>query len=244
MADGAAIAIRGLGVRQGEREILRGVTFEAPPGGVLAVLGPNGAGKTTLLRVLATLLPPTRGEVRILGLDARRDAVALRAGLGYVAHHTFLYPQLTGWENLWFWARAFGVPRAEERIRELLVEVGLELFAHEPVRRYSRGMQQRLALARALIHDPSLLLLDEPYTGLDHQGSALLDRVVDAWRKRGRSVVVTSHDLGRALAVSDRVLVLRRGEVVLFAASEDVEVSDIEWAGEPAAPVRTGGATA
>ncbi|MEW6547075.1 MAG: heme ABC exporter ATP-binding protein CcmA [Bacillota bacterium] len=230
---GAAVVVRDLVQRLGGHEVLRGVSFELRAGEVLAVLGPNGAGKSTLLRVLGTLLRPTRGEVLVRGRDVRRSGPDLRRSIGFLGHHTFLYPQLTGWENLWFCARAFGVSDPETRVKEMLGAVGLDLFAHEPVRHYSRGMQQRLALARALLHDPLLLLLDEPYTGLDPEAAGLLDEVIGRWREQSRSVVMTTHDLGRALSGSDRVLVLQRGRVVLLAPSRSVGASRLEEACRP-----------
>lgn len=236
---GMAVVARNLVLRLGSSDILRGVDVDLEAGQTLAVLGPNGAGKTTFLRVLATLLPATSGEVIILGHDPRRQAPSLRRQVGYVAHQTFLYPQLTGWENLWFWSRAYGVSNPAARIDTMLDLVGLDFFAHDPVRHYSRGMQQRLALARALLHEPSLLLLDEPYTGLDRQASELLDRVILDSRQRGRTVIITSHDLSRALAVSDRVVVLQRGKVMLQAAAQDVELGWLEAA--CGAPARRGG---
>jgi heme exporter protein A len=223
-----AVVVRDLVQRLGGSQVLRGVSFEVPGGQVLAVMGPNGAGKTTLLRVLGTLLPPSGGQVLVGGRDVRRCGPDLRTQIGFLGHHTFLYPQLTGWENLWFWARAFGVARVGARVEEMLATVGLELFAHEPVRHYSRGMQQRLALARALLHEPPLLLLDEPYTGLDPEAAALLDEVIRQWAQRGRTVIMTSHDPGRVLAASDRVLVLQRGRVALLGLSRDLDARSLE----------------
>lgn len=223
-----ALVVRELVQRLGRTEVLRGVSFQVDAGEVLAIMGPNGAGKTTLLRVLGTLLPPTRGQVLVCGCDVRASGPGLRRSIGFLGHHTFLYPQLTGWENLWFWARAFAVPGPEARVREMLEAVGLALFAHEPVRHYSRGMQQRLALARALLHDPVLLLLDEPYTGLDPEAAALLDGFIRQWRGRGRTVVMTSHDPGRSLAASDRVLVLRRGRVAWLGPSAAMDAARLE----------------
>lgn len=223
-----ALVVREVVQRLGRTEVLRGVSFQVDAGEVLAIMGPNGAGKTTLLRVLGTLLPPTRGQVLVCGHDVRGGGPGLRRSIGFLGHHTFLYPQLTGWENLWFWARAFGVPRPEARVREMLEAVGLPLFAHEPVRHYSRGMQQRLALARVLLHDPVLLLLDEPYTGLDPEAAALLDGFIRQWRGRGRTVVMTSHDPGRSLAASDRVLVLRRGRVAWLGPSAGTDAARLE----------------
>lgn len=228
-----AVRVRDLAQRLGGVEVLRGISFDLLAGESLAVLGPNGAGKTTLLRVLATLLLPTRGEVLIDGQDVRRAGPGLRRRLGFLGHQSFLYPQLTGWENLWFWARVFGVSPPGPRVEEMLRLVGLEMFAHEPVRYYSRGRQQRLALARVLLHDPPLLLLDEPYTGLDRQAAFLLDGVIRAWRERGGAVVMTSHDWERALAGSDRVLALQRGRVALLAPSRRVDTNRLEEACRP-----------
>jgi len=246
MTEGDAIAVQDLTVSLGGRDVLRGVSLGLGTGKVLAILGPNGAGKTTLLRVLATLLRPARGEVRLFGHDVRRDAVTARREVGYLGHQTFLYPQLSGWENLTFWARAYDIAARDRRVEEMLAVVGLEAYAHEPVRNYSRGMQQRLTLARALIHDPRLLLLDEPHTGLDRQAATLLDRVVRDWGRQGRAVVLTSHDASRALAISDQVLVLERGKVTLFVPSGEVGPEHLEAAtagATVAPPVEAAGGT-
>ncbi len=225
-----AIRVAGVEVAFGETPVLRGVCFNLAPGRVLGILGPNGAGKTTLLKVLATLVRPTAGEAYVLGYDVRRSAAVLRRRVGYLGHQLFLYPELSGWENLWFWSRAYGVRDPRRRIPELLDLVGLEPFAHDPVRHYSRGMQQRLTLARALVHDPLVLLLDEPVTGLDVQAAALLDRVVRQWADRGRTVVLTSHDPARALAECDDLLVLRRGRAVLDAPARDLTLRRLDEA--------------
>ncbi len=231
MTDTPAIKVKGLGVTLGGREVLKGLDFSLEPGRVLAVLGPNGAGKTTLLRTLATLLSPSRGEVALFGLDTRRAPVAARRELGYLGHQTFLYPQLDGWENLMFWARAYDLPGPARRVEEMLALVGLETDAREPVRHYSRGMQQRLSLARALIHDPRLLLLDEPHTGLDRKAGALLDGVVRDWGRQGRAVVLSSHDAPHALSMSQHVLYLERGRAARFAAAADVDPEALGLAG-------------
>ncbi|RJQ04629.1 MAG: heme ABC exporter ATP-binding protein CcmA [Bacillota bacterium] len=233
MSEDTGVLARDLALRLGDNQVLRGVSFGIEPGTVLAVLGPNGAGKTSLLKVLATLLAPTGGEVRVLGRNLRDAGAALRRLIGYVAHQTFLYPQLTGWENLYFWARAYGVRKAGDRAEELLAFVGLELHAHETVRAYSRGMQQRLALARALAHDPRLLLLDEPYTGLDRRATDLLDVIIRESRPQGRTVIMTSHDPTRAIRASDTVVVLRRGQVALLADSRDVDPALVDDAADP-----------
>src|SRR5436853_4725712 len=166
-ADGAAIALQGLWRRFGERDALADVGFALAPGETLAVLGSNGAGKTTLLRVLATLLRPHRGRLSVLGFDLPRQAHEARAGIGLLAHEPLLYLDLTGRENLEFYARLYKVPSADGRIASLLDAVGMSRRADEPLRSLSRGMIQRLAVCRAVLHAPALLLLDQPWSHLD-----------------------------------------------------------------------------
>lgn len=178
----------------------------------VAVLGPNGAGKSTLLRVLGTLLRPTAGELWVAGLSPRRHRALIRRRLGIVAHQTFLFGALTAMENLLFYARLYDVPKPRERAEQLLVRVGLAERAGTHARALSRGMQQRLALARALLHDPDLLLLDEPDTGLDQDGLALLAALVA--ERSDRTVVLTTHHGERARALCSRAIVLERGRVV------------------------------
>lgn len=226
-----AVSVRDLAVRIGRREILRGVSFDLDAGRALAVLGPNGAGKTTLLKTLATLLRPSGGRVTLFGLDTVVAVTRARRDIGYVGHETFVYPQLSGRENLVFWARAYGLNSPARRAAEMLSFAGLEAFADEPARGYSRGMLQRLTLARALVHDPRLLLLDEPHTGLDRHAAALLDRVVADWRGRGRAVVLTSHDWDRARSISDETLVLERGRVVPPAPGTEARPAEARPAG-------------
>ena len=198
----------------GERRALDGVDLHLEEGERLAVLGPNGAGKTTLLRMLATLLRPERGELAIAGHPLPQGARRARGLIGYVAHDPLVYLDLTALQNLELYADLYGVPSPRERILGMLEQVGLLARAYEPVRAYSRGMAQRLGLARALLHRPAILLLDEPYAGLDALGAGLLDGVL-ADRDSGRSAVSVTHEVERAVALADRVLVLRAGRVVL-----------------------------
>jgi len=185
------------------------LTIEA--GEAVAVLGPNGAGKTTLLRVCGTLLRPSQGRISLFGADVGSGAAHVRRRLGVLSHQSFLYPELTPTENLEFYARMYGV--AAERIGELVEVTGLAGWAHRPVRTLSRGLEQRCALARALLHRPDLLLLDEPFSGLDVEAVRLIEALLAAEKARGVTLVLTTHDLDRALALCDRAVVLSRGAV-------------------------------
>lgn len=213
----------------GAARVLRDVDLRVEAGERVAVFGPNGAGKSTLLRVLATLIRPTAGVVHILGLDPQRELLAVRRRIGVVGHRTYLDDQLTAAENLRYYGRLYDVPALEPRIAELLELVGLRRRADDRVRVFSRGMQQRLALARALLHDPDLLLLDEPDTGLDAQGIELLAQAVD---RPGRTVLLTSHHPERAARIASRALLLVDGRV-----AADGPVVE-ERGGPPAPPDR------
>jgi ABC-type multidrug transport system ATPase subunit len=202
-----AIELRGLTRHFGERPALRGVSVEVPTGATLAVLGHNGAGKSTLLRILATLLRPQAGEVNVLGEPLPQRGFAVRAQLGLLSHDPLLYRDLSGRENLSYHARLFGVPLA--RIDEVLEVVGMERRADDPVRMLSRGMVQRLAVCRAVLHKPRLLLLDEPRANLDPAVSALVEPLIG--RTTGATRVLTSHDPQAALAEADLVLGLKQG---------------------------------
>jgi heme exporter protein A len=205
----AVIELRGLRRDYGERTALAGVTLELAPRETLLVLGPNGAGKTTLLRVVATLLRPSGGDARVLDCSLPDQAWKLRGRVGYLGHEPLLYRDLSGRENLRFNARlhALSPERAAERIDVLLESVGMEQRANERVDGLSAGMRQRLAVARCVLHDPELLLLDEPDSHLDAEGRDLARELIG----RGRTRVLVSHDPERALPESDRVLVLERG---------------------------------
>jgi heme exporter protein A len=191
--------------------VLRDLEFQAAEGEFVAVLGPNGAGKTTFLRILASLARATLGEVRIAGYSLPRQAAAVRRRLGVVSHLPLLYGDLTAEENLRFYGRMYAVEQLERRITVVLEQVGLANRRRDLVRTFSRGMLQRLAIGRAVIHDPQVLLLDEPYTGLDQDASQMLDGVLRQVTGLGRTVVMTSHDLLRADALAGRFDVLSRG---------------------------------
>ncbi len=212
------VEVQGLVKYFGRLPVLRGVSCRVAKGEVLAFFGPNGAGKTTFLKILATLLRPSAGAVCLFG--GRFRGRELRQRLGFLSHESFLYPDLTPWENLSFYSRAFGLPSRTDRIAALLEEVGLSGWEHFPVRVFSHGMERRLALARVLLHDPELLLLDEPYSGLDAQGISLLQSLFQRARASGKTVLLTTHDFALGLEVCSRALILHRGEVVWQAEGE------------------------
>ena len=218
MADTPAIELRSVARYFGERIALRDVSFSVPAGATLAVLGRNGAGKSTLLRVLATLLRQHAGEVQILGEPLPRRGFAVRGRLGLLAHEPLLYRDLSGRENLRYHARLFGV--GGDRVEELLAAVGMERRADDPVRLLSRGMVQRLAVCRAVLHDPEVLLLDEARANLDPGAGELVEPLLG--RPSGRTRVITSHDPSAALAEADSALGLRDGRVAFWAPANDV----------------------
>ena len=208
--DEPALRVAGLRRDYGDRPALDGVGFELPAGASLVVLGPNGAGKTTLLRILATLLRPSGGEATVLGCALPGDAWKLRGRIGYLGHEPLLYRDLSGRENLRFQARLHGIDRraAEARIEGLLLAVGMERRADERVAELSAGMRQRLAICRCVLHDPALLLLDEPDSNLDVEGRELARALIGPGA--GTRVVVT-HDPERHLPEADQVLRLEAG---------------------------------
>jgi heme exporter protein A len=207
------ITVHKLIKRFGMKTVLRGLDFEVQPGEFVALLGPNGAGKTTFLRILASLSRPSLGTVSVAGYRLPDQAAAVRARLGVVSHLPLLYGDLTAEENLRFFGRMYGVANIEARISEVLEMVGLTARRRDLVRTFSRGMQQRLAIGRAVFHDPDVVLFDEPYTGLDQDASAMLDDVLRSVAAKGRTVVMTSHDLMRAEELATRFDILSRGVI-------------------------------
>jgi len=216
------IEVRKLVKRFGPKVVLRGLDFCVQPGEFVALLGPNGAGKTTFLRILASLSRPSIGEVTLMGMRLPRQAGAVRQRLGVVSHQPLLYGDLTAEENLRFFGRMYGVGDLNHRIAEVLELVGLTPRKGDLVRTFSRGMQQRLAIGRAVLHDPDIMLFDEPHTGLDQDACAMLDDVLRDVAARGRIVVMTSHDLARAADLASRFDVISRG--VIAASVERAEI--------------------
>ena len=211
------ISVQKLVKRFGLKTVLRGLDFEVQPGEFVALLGPNGAGKTTFLRILASLSRPSLGAVSVAGYRLPDQAAAVRARLGVVAHLPLLYGDLTAEENLRFFGRMYGISNLESRITEVLEMIDLSSRRRDLVRTFSRGMQQRLAIGRAVLHDPDVMLFDEPYTGLDQDASAMLDDVLRSVAAKGRTVVMTSHDLMRAEDLATRFDILSRGVIIASA---------------------------
>jgi len=222
------VKINRLTKRYERRGVLRSIDLELYDGERVVLLGANGAGKTTLLRILATLSRPTSGSVTIAGHLTHKDAQAVRAQVGVVAHQPYLYDDLTAAENLRFFARMYDVADERSRIDEVLFLVGLIARRDDRVRTFSRGMQQRLAIGRAILHRPALLLFDEPDSGLDREGARVLERILGYHRSGGGTTLMTTHDLRFGLTVGDRVLLLENGKLVLDAPSHTLEENALD----------------
>jgi heme exporter protein A len=221
------IKVQKLIKRFGLKTVLRGLDFQVEQGEFVALLGPNGAGKTTFLRILASLSRPSMGVVNIAGYRLPEQAAAVRRRLGVVSHQPLLYGDLTAEENLMFYGRMYAIASLPERVREVLELVGLSTRRRDLVRTFSRGMQQRLAIGRAVLHDPDVMLFDEPHTGLDQDASAMLDTVLREVAARGRTVVMTSHDLARAADLASRFDVISRGVIGASVRSDEIDSNDL-----------------
>jgi len=221
------ITVRKLVKRFGLKTVLRGMDFSVEPGEFVALLGPNGAGKTTFLRILSSLSRPSIGHVSIAGYSLPNQAASVRRRLGVVSHLPLLYGDLTAEENLRFYARMYNVALAEKRISDVLEMVGLASRRRDLVRTFSRGMQQRLAIGRAVLHDPEVMLFDEPHTGLDQDACLMLDTVLQEVAARGRTVVMTSHDLARVADLASRFDVLSRGVITASVQRSQIEPNDL-----------------
>lgn len=221
------IAVSKLVKRFGLKNILRGLDFNVQAGEFVALLGPNGAGKTTFLRILASLSRPSLGQVNVAGHKLPDQAAAVRRRLGVVSHMPLLYGDLTAEENLQFYGRMYNLQNLESRIDDVLDMVGLLARRRDLVRTFSRGMQQRLAIGRAVLHDPDVMLFDEPYTGLDQDASEMLDAVLKNVAAAGRTVVMTSHDLARAEDLATRFDVLSRGVIAASASRAELDNSNL-----------------
>ena len=206
----------------GNRRAVDNVSIEVPQGAFLSIFGPNGAGKTTLLRVLSTLSRATSGSATLMGVDLKEDPDKARDHIGLISHNSMLYPDLTAEQNLMIYARLYGVVDPEARVLELLEAVELKHRRLDVVRTFSRGMTQRLSIARALMNDPDVVFLDEPYAGLDPHAVEIFDGLIEQLRD-GRTFIMVSHDLQKGFDVCTHALVLARGRVVSYAPKEDID---------------------
>ena len=204
---------------------LRGIELEVRHGESVVIFGPNGAGKTTLVSILATIMNPSSGTVRVDGLSLKDNTEEVRRRIGVVTHQTFLYRNLTAYENLEFYSRMYDVPRRRERIHEVVALVEMTSRLHDRVGTLSRGMQQRLSIARALLHQPSIMLLDEPETGLDQQAISLLWRALKTERAGEHTIIMTTHSLERGIALGDRLLILDKGKFVYQQSAKDLDLA-------------------
>lgn len=209
----ALIEVQGLTKIYDIVPVLRKLDLTITRGEFVALLGPNGSGKSTLLRLLCGLSSPTAGRIKIGGWELPQEAAAVRAQIGMVSHQSLLYENLTARENLSFYSQLYNLTDVELRINTLLKQVGLLKRGDSLVRTFSRGMQQRLSIARALLHDPDVLLLDEPYTGLDVDAAAALDMLLDEAYTNQRTIVMTTHHLDHAVQIASRIVILSRGVI-------------------------------
>ena len=219
-----AVAVEGVWKYYGDFPALRDIRLEAPKGACLALIGRNGAGKTTLLRIIAGFSRPGRGEVRILGTPPREPET--RRHLGFIGHGISIYEELSAFENLTLYGRLYGVENPQKAALEWLQRTGLEKVRNGLVREFSRGMRQRLAVARAFLHDPSVLLLDEPFTALDDRAIAVLQKLLREALAAGKTIVMSTHQLREALELASHVAVLNRGQVAFHGLCEAAMVAD------------------
>ncbi|MDO8568079.1 MAG: ABC transporter ATP-binding protein [Dehalococcoidales bacterium] len=222
-----AIEVQGLTKSFGSYQALRGVDLKIKSGESVVIFGPNGAGKTTLIKILSSVMNPSSGKVLVNGLSLKDNAEEARRHIGVVTHQTYLYGNLTAYENLDFYSRMYDVPSRKERIEELVDMVGMTYRLHERVDTFSRGMQQRISIARCLLHKPSIILLDEPETGLDTQATAML---WDIMRQEKRTIILTIHSLERGLELCERLLILVKGKIAYEGMSQALGLAGLQQA--------------
>jgi heme exporter protein A len=222
-----AISATGLVKTLDDRPVLRGIDLAVAAGEYVVILGVNGAGKTTLLKMLATLSAPSSGELRLFGLALPKNALAARGRLGLIGHQSMLYRDLTARENLELFAKLYGVRNPRQRAMELLGIVGLSNRADDAVKVFSRGMTQRVSIARALVHEPDLLLADEPFAGLDVPGAAAVERLLEDLHRAGKTIVMVNHDVSQSLRLAERIVVLRDGRVALDKRADGMDAGEV-----------------
>ncbi|MDP6043118.1 MAG: ABC transporter ATP-binding protein [Dehalococcoidales bacterium] len=222
------IEIQGLTKAFGHHLALRGLDLKIRQGEKVAILGPNGAGKTTLIKVLATIINITSGKVLITGLNPKDNAEEIRRQIGVITHQTFLYGNLTANENLEFYGRMYDIPQRKKRINEVADMVRMTPRLYDRVNTLSRGMQQRIAIARALLHKPTILLLDEPETGLDPQATSILWEILNVEREDKRTIFLTTHSLERGLEIGNRLLILNQGKFAYEESGQTLSLADLK----------------
>ena len=209
------------------RPVLRGIDLKVNRGESVVIFGPNGAGKTTLLKILATVMKPTSGDITIEGFDLKKDADEVRRRIGVVSHQSFLYGSLTAYENLEFYARLQDIQNPGRRAKEVAAMVNMTARLGDRISTFSRGMQQRISIARALLHKPSVLLMDEPETGLDQHAIAMLWSLLS---QGGHTILLTTHSLERGLELADRVIILNKGKIVLEKPGREIDLKGCKQA--------------
>lgn len=214
--------------KMGTRTILHDVDLKINKGDFVCVLGANGAGKSTLLKILSLLMKPSSGKVFFHGIEATQYGAKIGGQIGVISHNTFLYEQLTAYENLQFYGRMYGLKHLEERIFSVIREVGLEFALHERVQGYSRGMQQRLAIARALIHSPEILFLDEPHTGLDQKANDLFNQIMIQFNSSGGTIIMITHNIEEGLFLANKAIVVSRGRIVYQGTTRDLSKEKVQ----------------
>jgi len=212
----------------GHIDALNGINLKVPYGDFLTIFGPNGAGKTTLIKILSNLIYPSSGKAIIHGDDLSKNGDAIRSKIGLISHNTFSYNNLTPYENLKFYGKLHGLPNLENRIEELLKEVDLFQRSQDPVRTFSRGMQQRLAIARAMLNNPSIIFLDEPYTGLDQHATKILTGILKKLHTTQNTIIMTTHNLKQGLEVSDEVIIMASGKIVFQKPALEIILDEFE----------------
>jgi heme exporter protein A len=220
---GFDIHVEGLSKSFGTLEALIGIDLSVGEGEFLTIFGPNGAGKTTLLRILSSLTKPTAGRILVAGHDMRKEPQEIRKSVGFISHEPFLYESLSASENIRFFASMYGISNAEEKAAEVIRKVGLENRRHDLVRTFSSGMKQRLAVARAIVHDPKILLLDEPYSGLDQHGTRIFNEMLKLLKAQKRTILMTTHNISEGFELSDRVAILSNGTFVFEGLTNELE---------------------
>ncbi len=209
----------------GNFDALRGVDLHVKRGEFMTLFGPNGAGKTTLIKLLATLTSPTSGTLSVYGYDVRKDVNNIRSVIGVISHDPYLYDNLSAFENIKFFGTLYGLDDVDNRARSVIKQVGLEKRMNDLVRTFSRGMKQRLTVARAIVHEPKILLLDEPYTGLDQHGAQIFGEMLSDLKSQRRTILMTTHNIEEGLDLSDRIGILAKGKIVLDCSKTDIQRS-------------------